>query len=306
MTTSLSLEGSAMTETAPVTGGPVEETFALTPVGRTALSVVSARAGESARPDRLFDDRLAGAFVRAAGEGAFLFPEPRRRRLLAAMGDYLAVRTRFFDDFLMDARARQVVLVAAGLDTRAFRLAWPAGVRLFELDRADVLDFKEEILRAEGAVPGCSRTVVRTDLRGDWAADLVTAGFRADEPAVWSVEGLLAHIPEATADALLAELSALSAPGSHLGIDDSGTALLAAMRTELGESPPEIVRTALTSPPVRDRVAWLATGGWRQLADDDIAELAVRYGRPVPPVFAEDRARMVRGGLVRAEMSQES
>ncbi|MBV9847648.1 MAG: SAM-dependent methyltransferase [Kutzneria sp.] len=278
--------------------------FSLTQLGRTALGPVSARADESRRPDRLFDDRLAAAFVHATGSESFLFAENERARLLRAMGDYLAIRTRFFDDYLRQAcrqGCRQVVLVAAGLDTRSFRLRLPVGVRVFELDRSDVLDFKEKVLADEAPTPSCQRIVLRTDLADDWTRDLQTAGFRPAEPTAWLVEGLLVYLDGRVTDDLFAALTELSADGSRAGIDDSGAALLRsdAMRAELGDSPPAGITGYSHTVPVRDR---LAEHGWRHVIDHDIADLAVRYGRPPPAAFPPSRATTdARGGLVLAE-----
>ena len=138
---------------------------------------------ESRRDDRLFDDPYAQAFVDAA-PGAFP-EEPKSQEQLAALGPlaslgavfyaHAVIRTRFFDDYLAAATAagcRQVVLLAAGLDTRAFRLAWPQRTRVFEVDLSDVLAFKDTVLSARGAVPRCERTTVPADLREDWTAAL--------------------------------------------------------------------------------------------------------------------------------------
>jgi methyltransferase (TIGR00027 family) len=118
---------------------------------------------------------------------------------VAGSGDPMAgvvhaavVRTRVFDDFLMDAcvrGCRQVVLVAAGLDTRAFRLSWPAGVSLFEIDLPAVLAFKEQVLTSTDAAPRCHRVAVPADLREDWSSQLVTAGFQPATPTVLLLEG---------------------------------------------------------------------------------------------------------------------
>jgi methyltransferase (TIGR00027 family) len=164
-------------------------------VGKTALGVAMVRARESRRADRLFDDPFAQAFVDAA-PGAF--PEPRTSEELAALGPvgtlgaafytYAVIRTRFFDDYLTAAVAAgcsQVVLLAAGLDTRAFRLAWPKDTRVFEVDLPDVLAFKDTVLTAQGAVPRCARATVPADLRGDWTAALATAGFDHAQRRGW-------------------------------------------------------------------------------------------------------------------------
>lgn len=178
-------------------------------VGKTALGVAMVRAEESRRGDRLFDDPYAEAFLTAA-PGAF---EPERQAASkvgadgsrdaaaegggdrsgmsawgAAFWSHAVLRTRFFDDELLAAAARgirQVVLLAAGLDSRAYRLPWPEGSRIYEVDLPEVLDFKRRALDGVAAVPRCERHAIAADLRGDWAVPLVAAGFRPDQRAVW-------------------------------------------------------------------------------------------------------------------------
>jgi methyltransferase (TIGR00027 family) len=168
-------------------------------VGKTALGVAMVRAHESRRDDQLFDDPYAEAFV-AAAPHAF----DAEQRAAAAGGDMASwgrafwaravVRTRFFDDYVLDAAAgsiRQVVLLAAGLDTRAFRLSWPRGMCRYELDLPAMLRFKERVLAERTAVARCERIAVAVALRTDWAVPLRDAGFQADSPTAWLAEGLL-------------------------------------------------------------------------------------------------------------------
>ncbi len=172
-------------------------------VGRTAIGVAHVRAEESRRPDRLFHDPYAEAFVAAAPNT--LPTEHEASHDLAAWGAEWAVhatiRTRFFDDYLLAAGAagcRQVVLLAAGLDTRALRLDWPEGTRVFELDLPDMLTFKERVLADHPSRPApapCERTTVAVDLRADWPAALTGAGFDPSQPTAWLAEGLLITSP---------------------------------------------------------------------------------------------------------------
>jgi methyltransferase (TIGR00027 family) len=154
-------------------------------VGGTGLTVAGIRAEETARPDRLFADPLASAFVAAAGS-----PPPRATsRQAAALRLWIVARTVFLDELITAACAdgvRQVVLLGAGFDTRAFRLPWPPGVRCFELDTGDVLAAKQQVLTEQGAVAGCERIVVPTDLGGDWPPAVRAAGLDPARPAVWS------------------------------------------------------------------------------------------------------------------------
>ena len=255
-------------------------------VGRTALAVARVRAAESARPDRLFDDALAAAFAAAAPAGqASIDGQPPGPGGAPAtrLGFHVLIRTRFYDDYLLGAvmaGCRQVVLVAAGLDCRAFRLDWPDGVSLFELDQPEVLEFKAAVLSGQGARPRCQRAAVPVDLRGDWPARLTAAGFDPAQPAAWLVEGLLIYLSSDQAARLLTDVGRLSAPGSQVAL-------------EQGEAVARLIReTSATLRGARlaalwqgglgeDNAAWLAGHGWRS-ARHDLAEVAAGYGRPAP------------------------
>ncbi|WP_072691282.1 SAM-dependent methyltransferase [Rhodococcus marinonascens] len=198
----------------------------LTPVGKTALAVARARAEESTRADRLFEDPYASAFVEAAPESAPEQPADSdgANRLRDDLATHIVTRTRFFDRYLLDACAhgcRQVVLLAAGLDTRAFRLDWPDDVRLFEVDRADILGFKRDILDVAGAAPVCERTIIQADLSERWEKPLVAAGFDRTVPTVWLAEGLMVYLSADDAAGLLTTIGDLSAPGSRLSFERS-------------------------------------------------------------------------------------
>jgi methyltransferase (TIGR00027 family) len=134
-----------------------------------------------------------------------------------------AVRTRFFDDFLVaeatQRQVRQVVVVAAGLDTRAFRLRWPPDVQLYELDQPEVVAYKDAALESRRAEPTCRRKVVAVDLREQWTRALLDAGFRLHEPSVWLAEGLTFYLDEAAVRRLFRDISALVSPGDRLGTD---------------------------------------------------------------------------------------
>ncbi|MQA83174.1 MAG: SAM-dependent methyltransferase [Streptosporangiales bacterium] len=257
-------------------------------VGRTAIGVARVRAEESRRPDRLFDDPYAEAFV-AAAPGAFSEAEERGDlgSLGAAFGFHAVIRTRFFDDYLLAACAggaggagvRQVVLLAAGLDTRAFRLAWPDGVRLFELDLPEVLTFKERVLAERGAVPGCARMVVPADLREDWATGLVEAGFQPAAPTAWLAEGLLIYLSADEAARLLTAVGELSAPDSQLAFergDVAGSLLSRARATPAMERYASLWKGGLGE----EAPDWLVRNGW-QVRTHELAALAAPYGRPI-------------------------
>lgn len=245
----------------------------LPPVARTAVSAASQRAEEHRRPDRLFEDPYAQAFVVAAGGETHV-----SSALATLFYSHLVVRTRFYDDYLRAAGRVQVVLLAAGLDTRAFRLDWPAGTRLFELDMPEVLDFKEQVLARE--TPRCARTTVPTDLRADWANALCTAGFDSDVPTAWLAEGVMVYLSHDHAAGLLTTVSELSAPGSRLAFEhrtrDDDDGILAHARGLPGA---EGLTALLKGGLAGNASEWLAGYGWRSRVQDRCA-LAAAYGRP--------------------------
>jgi methyltransferase (TIGR00027 family) len=191
-------------------------------VSLTSRWMAAARARESQRLDRLFDDPLAAAL--AGPEGFAWLDDMERAQPWGEPALYVVVRTRFFDDFLLRASwgagARQVVLLAAGMDARAFRLDWPPGTRLYELDRPEVIDAKDTLASSVGAYPTCERWVIGVDLeRPSWPEALLSAEYEAQEPSVWLAEGLLFYLTEAATRALLRGTSVLAAPHSRLGAD---------------------------------------------------------------------------------------
>ena len=196
-------------------------------VGATALTVAAARAAETESAQPLFRDPFARVFLDAAGEGTWsMFDRLPAAEVdaelavqLRALWDFFASRTAFIDDFFgsaADAGIRQVVILAAGLDARAWRLPWPDGTRVYELDQPKVLDFKSTTLRAHGASPTAQRIEVAVDLRRDWPTALRQAGFDAESPTAWSVEGLLRYLPAQGQDLLFDRIHEMSAVGSRI------------------------------------------------------------------------------------------
>lgn len=193
-------------------------------IERTALLTAALRAAESRRPDRLYADPYAAAF--AGDLGPKLLAEvravtfPATGRTLPSTPDYNAIRTRFFDEYLVEAAREvdQLVVAPSGMDSRAFRLPWPRRVRLFEVDRPAVLAVKEEILGA--AEPVLDRRTVATDLKDDgWERPLLAAGYEPDRPSAWLIEGLLYYIPEPDVHRILGTVRDLTAPGSLVAAD---------------------------------------------------------------------------------------
>jgi methyltransferase (TIGR00027 family) len=198
-------------------------------VGATATAVAASRAMASAGPDALLNDPWADPLVRAVGIDTFVKlidgeigstddPVLNRR----TMNEQITVRTRFFDDFFVgaaDAGIRQAVILASGLDTRAYRLPWHAGTVVYEIDQPEVIAFKTRTLADLGAEPAAQRRTVAIDLRDDWPSALQEAGFDARQPTAWSAEGLLVYLPPEAQDRLFDNIVALSAPGSRIATE---------------------------------------------------------------------------------------
>jgi methyltransferase (TIGR00027 family) len=267
-------------------------------VGRTALGVAAVRAQESGRPDRLFDDPLAASFV-AAVPDAFPGRAERtgeQRSVGAAFAAHAVLRTRFYDDYLLAAGTGQVVLLAAGLDTRAFRLPWPTRPRVFELDLPEVLAFKQTVLDARAATPAGPRITVAADLSSpDWPDRLVAGGFDPLLPTAWLIEGVLIYLTHEAADALLTTVDRLSAPGSRVafeyrtGATDDLVDRARATSSMAGYA--ELWQGGLAV----DAVDWLRDHGWRPTVHP-LAELAVDYGRPLRRTAASSLLDAVRDG----------
>jgi len=197
-------------------------------VGRTALMVAAARAIETHRPDSLAQDEYAEHFVRASQACADWPVRPSdvpggvTNPLWERLGRYFGLRTRVLDDYFLRsvrAGARQVVLLGAGLDTRAFRLAWLSGLVVFELDREDVLAFKDDVLDGLGATPKAERRPVAADLCDDWAVPLAAAGFDPTVPTAWLAEGVLLYLPSAAERNLVDTVDRLAVGGSTLAYE---------------------------------------------------------------------------------------
>jgi methyltransferase (TIGR00027 family) len=204
-----------------------------TSVGATATMVAAARAVATKADNALINDPFAEPLVRAVGvdflsrwaagelDAANVDTEDSSWKL-QQMPDAMAARTRFFDAFFHEATAagiRQAVILASGLDARAYRLDWPADMTVFEVDQPEVIAFKTQTLSELGASPTTARRTVAIDLRQNWPAALVEAGFDRSQPTAWIAEGLLGYLPPDAQDRLLDNISALSADGSRLAIE---------------------------------------------------------------------------------------
>ena len=282
-------------------------------VGSTALGVAAARAAETESENPLIQDPFARAFLEAAGDGMWsLMADPKLSAKVAevapelqahrqVMVDFMAVRTAWYDEFFLSAVSagvRQVVILAAGLDARAWRLPWPDGTTVYELDQAKVLDFKSNTLRRRGAQPTARLVSVAVDLRQDWPTALQKQGFDPSLPTMWSAEGLLRYLPAQAQDVLLERINSLSSAGSWLATNapaksavnpdllasqrEQSTRLRAAAAQVLDAEIPDV--EDLWYPEERTDVAdWLGEHGWDASAIG-MADLLGRYGRDVPEV----------------------
>jgi methyltransferase (TIGR00027 family) len=213
-------------------------------VGATALGVAAARAAETRSENPLISDPFAQVFLDAAGDGVWnwhsapqlpaelIDAEPELPLQMQSMVSYMASRTAFFDQFFLNATRdtrvgiRQAVILAAGLDSRAWRLQWPDGVTVYELDQPRVLEFKLSTLAEHGAEPACNRVAVAVDLRQDWPAALQQAGFDPTAPSVWSAEGLMPYLPAAAQELLFDRVHGITVAGSRVAVEALGPKFL--------------------------------------------------------------------------------
>jgi methyltransferase (TIGR00027 family) len=277
-----------------------------TSVGSTAVMVAAARAAETERPDPLIRDPYAKVLVAGAGTGAWEFmlddefvakvadADVEAAAVFEHMGAYQAVRTHFFDAFFADAAAagvRQIVILASGLDSRAYRLQWPAGTTVYEIDQPKVLEYKSATLDEHGVVPTAVRREVAMDLRFDWPNALRQAGFDAGVPTAWLAEGLLMYLPAEAQDRLFEHITALSAPGSRIAAETMGVQAderRAQMRerferiaAQFGmESTLDVQELIYSDPDRADVAVWLAEHGWASTATSSRDEMR-RLGRAV-------------------------
>ncbi|MCV7030066.1 class I SAM-dependent methyltransferase [Mycobacterium sherrisii] len=197
-------------------------------VGATATAVAARRAMASRGPNPLIDDPFAEPLVNAVGVQAFIrmmngeleTPDDDPAFTTQRLSEGMAVRTRYFDTFFLEAveaGLRQAVILASGLDTRAYRLPWPDGTVLYEIDQPRVIDFKTRTLADLGAAPVTDRRAVAVDLRDDWPSALRANGFDSSRPTAWIAEGLLGYLPPDAQDRLFDNITALSCAGSRIG-----------------------------------------------------------------------------------------
>jgi methyltransferase (TIGR00027 family) len=264
-------------------------------VGATALGVAMARAAESDCDCPLFTDRYAQLFVDAAVKRGW-DSSPAAKRLPIIQG-YAAVRTKWFDEYFIAAGANgidQAVILAAGLDVRAWRLPWVNGSAVYEIDQPQVLAFKADTLAANHARPNPAYQAVPIDLRADWPTALRNAGFDPSTPTAWSAEGLLPYLSAAGQDLLFERIAKLSAPGSRIAVEALSPSFfdpdyLERRRRHLRATPDDADQTGGTNPPdipdlwfIEERTdlrQWLTERGWAVTVIEAL-NLMQRYDRP--------------------------
>ncbi len=286
-----------------------------TSVGSTAVMVAAARAAETDRDDPLIRDPYAKILVADAGTGMWEFmlddeflakvadADAEAAAIFEHMGNYQAVRTHFFDDFFTKAAAagiRQIVILASGLDSRAYRLPWPAGTTVYEIDQPKVLEYKAATLQRHDAVPSALRREVPIDLRFDWPKALRETGFDVDVPTAWLAEGLLMYLPADAQDRLFEHITELSAAGSRIAVETMGVQAderreqmrerFERIAAQFGMQDALDVQELIYSDPDRADVAvWLADHGWQSKAVTSQDEMR-RLGRAVEIADTDDEA----------------
>ncbi|CAM5741488.1 class I SAM-dependent methyltransferase [Mycolicibacterium aubagnense] len=266
-------------------------------VGATATMVATARALATKEAEPLIQDPYADPLVRAVGVEFFIKLLDGQIDLSGEAGtaaamitNLMAVRTKFFDDFFTtatDTGIRQAVILAAGLDSRAYRLDWPAGTVVYEIDQPEVIGAKTGTMAQIGATPTCERRTVAIDLRDDWPAALRAAGFDPSAPTAWIAEGLLIYLPPEAQDKLFDNITALSAPGSRLATEfhtDHGAGMAqrgAAMSERWRGAGLDLNLTDLWYQGDRTSVVeHLDASGWNTTARPRL-DVFAEYGRPL-------------------------
>jgi methyltransferase (TIGR00027 family) len=290
-----------------------------TSVGSTALFVATARALEAQKPDPLVIDPFAEVFCRAVGgevvdvlDGKIPDHQLKTPDWGVHFVNFQGARTKYFDSYFRqaaDAGVRQVVILAAGLDSRAYRLPWPDQTTIFELDQPQVLDFKRQVLAEHGAKPNAERREVAIDLREDWPQALRDSGFDPAKPSAWIAEGLLIYLPAAAEEQLFTGIDTLAAAASHVAVEDgepmSSEDYAAAVEGEraAAKEGAEGARRVFFQLVYNERHApadqWFGEHGWTA-EPTPLADYLREVGRPVPGPDVEAGAMVARNTLMRA------
>lgn len=287
-----------------------------TSVGSTALFVATARALEAQKPDPLAVDPYAEVFCRAVG-GSWADVldgrDPGHQLKTADFGEnfvnFQGARTKYFDEYFRraaDAGVRQVVVLAAGLDSRAYRLDWPAATTIFELDQPQVLDFKREVLTDAGAQPRAERREIAIDLREDWPQALRDSGFDPAMPSAWIAEGLLIYLPATAQEQLFTGIDGLAGHGSHVAVEDGAPmkpedfeAAVAEERAATAQGDQRVFFQLVYNEQHAPATEWFGKHGWNAVGTP-LADYLRQVGRPVPGPETEAGPMIARNTLVSA------
>ena len=287
-----------------------------TSVGSTAVMVAAARAGETAKADPLIRDPYAEVLVAGVGPGVWDIvrneefaakvaeADAEVAAIFEHMGNYQAVRTHFFDAFFTAAATagiRQVVILASGLDSRAYRLDWPADTVVFEIDQPKVLEYKAARMAEHGVLPSAKRNAVAIDLRLDWPNALREAGFDADAPTAWLAEGLLMYLPAQAQDRLFEQITALSAAGSRVAAETVGhrsddrraefREKFERIAAQFGmQDAPDVAELMYNDPDRADVAEWLDAHGWQASAVTSADEMRRLDRWVLPPEQSDEDA----------------
>jgi methyltransferase (TIGR00027 family) len=276
-------------------------------VGATATFVAVGRAMASRDPHGLINDPFAEPLVRAVGVDFFTKMMDGELDIdaienvspvrIQAMTNGMAVRTKYFDDYFVNvtgAGVRQAVILASGLDSRAYRLPWPAGTVVYELDQPQVIEFKTTTLAVLGAEPTATRRTIPVDLRADWPGALQAAGLDTMAPTAWLAEGLLIYLPPEAQDRLFDNITALSVPGSTIatefvpGIVDFDADRARELASSFREHGVDVDLASLVYAGERNHVVdYLRTKGW-DVEGVTRTELFKRHGIDVPAPENDD------------------
>jgi methyltransferase (TIGR00027 family) len=263
-------------------------------VGATALGIAWARSQESKSQCPLYTDPYAEVFIDEAIARGWELPQRHLAERIRSISGYAASRTKWFDEFFIAAGAggiEQAVILAAGLDARAWRLPWNDGSVVYEIDQPKVLAFKTDTLRAHGAQPAARYVPVPVDLRHDWPNVLREAGFGSSEPTAWAAEGLLPYLPADGQDLLFERITDLSAQGSRVAVEAFGAGFFdpeyLASRRERVRQLREQAGVPDDAPDVADLwfieertevTDWFSGHGW-EVSMIDAADLMTRFNR---------------------------
>ena len=242
-------------------------------VSDTARWMAAYRAQETERDDAAFKDPFARALAGERGE--------RIAEAIAKVGDYswpLVARTYLFDRYvtrLVKAGVDLVVNLAAGLDTRPYRMELSRLLRWVEVDLPDILDYKESVLG--DAKPVCAFERVRLDLTNEDARrGLFDRLGRSSQNAAILSEGLLIYLMPQAVGALAEDL-ARPASFRHWVVDIANPALVEMMKQQASGATQMAGAPFLFAP--AEGPAFFTPHGWTPIEVRTMLKAAGKLGR---------------------------